>query len=115
MSVDIRQDMDNCDTMKMLIVLVAPVLLLSGCGVKEGTEFYALQKQHDNLAESVSNLQVQVEELVADNRSLQRMAATNAVAISLLIEDQRQSEKNLQALQEQFLKLEKSSGTASTH
>jgi hypothetical protein len=107
--------MNNFDTMKMLIVLVVPLFLLCGCGVKEGAEFYALQKQNDKLTGSVSNLQVQVEQLVGENQSLQKMAATNAVAISLLIEDQRQSQKNQQTLQEQLLKLEKPSQTATTH
>jgi hypothetical protein len=85
------------------VLLFSPMIfLISGCGAKEGAEFYALQKQDNRLADDVSNLQVQVNELVAQNNGLRTELATNSQAISLLIQDERQQELNFQKL----LKLE---------
>ncbi|HEY1788205.1 MAG TPA: hypothetical protein VGJ73_08630 [Verrucomicrobiae bacterium] len=77
------------------------IFLISGCGVKEGAEFYALQKQDNQLAESVSNLQVQVNTLTVENNSLRVELATNSQAVSLLIQDERQQELNFQRLLKQ--------------
>lgn len=86
---------------RTLLVFVTMLLFLSGCGVKEGAEFYALQKQDNELAETVSNLQVQVKELIAENNSLHIELATNSQAVSFLIQDERQQELSLEKLQKQ--------------
>jgi hypothetical protein len=92
--------------MKTLLVFVAPVFLFCGCGVKEGAEFYSLQTQNNKLANSVSNLQVQVNALAAENNSLRSAVSTNSVAIGYLIEDERKGEVNLKKLQDQVLKIQ---------
>ncbi|HEV2330893.1 MAG TPA: hypothetical protein VGY56_19100 [Verrucomicrobiae bacterium] len=79
-------------------------ILLTGCGVKEGAEFYSLQKQDNRLANAVSNLQVQVNGLIVENNSLRTELATNSQAVGLLIQDERQQELNFKKLQKQVSK-----------
>lgn len=93
--------------MKMLFALVTLSFLLSGCGVKEGAEFYALQKQDNQLANSVSNLQAQVNELVAENERLRQDLDTNSLAVHFLIQDDRQNSLNVQKLQKQVNQIQK--------
>jgi uncharacterized protein YlxW (UPF0749 family) len=95
---------------KALIAMPVLIFLISGCGVKEGAEFYTLQKEHNQLQNSVSNLQVQVKELTAENNSLRIELATNSQAVHLLIEDERKQELNFQKL----LKASKNSDTGQT-
>ena len=71
---------------------------------KEGAEFYTLQKEHNQLQNSVSNLQVQVTELMAENNSLRIELATNSQAVNLLIQDERKHELDFQKLLEQASK-----------
>lgn len=85
-------------------LFVPLMFILSGCGVKEGAEFYALQKQDKHLSESVSNLQVQLNELVVENNRLRVELATNSQPISLLIQDERQQQLNFEKLQKQTAK-----------
>ena len=92
---------------KTVFAFVIPVFFLSGCGVKEGAEFYALQKQDNHLAESVSNLQVQVNELILENKGLRAELATNSQAVSLLIQDERKNEVNYQEFLKQLGKVQK--------
>ena len=94
--------MNNCA--RALYVTTALVFLTAGCGVKEGAEFYTLQKEHNQLQNSFSNLQVQVKELTAENNSLRIELATNSQAVSLLIQDERQQELNFQKLLKQTSK-----------
>ncbi len=93
--------------MKTLLIIVILPLLFSGCGVKEGAEFYSLQKQDNRLADSVSNLQVQVDALITENSRLSSELATNSLATHFLIEDQQTSKANLEKLQAQLDKLQK--------
>jgi hypothetical protein len=88
------------------------VFLVAGCGVKEGAEFYSLQKQDNRLAESVSNLQVQVNELLVENNRLRIQSATNSQAISFLIEDERKNQLIIQKLLKQASKNASSNQTA---
>lgn len=89
---------------KTVFAFVTLALFLSGCGVKEGAEFYALQKQDNRLTDSVSNLQVQVNELVVENNSLRTELATNSRAVSFLIQDEREQQLNFQKLLKQASK-----------
>jgi intracellular sulfur oxidation DsrE/DsrF family protein len=91
--------MDNLA--KSLFAFAALIFLLAGCGVKEGAEFYTLQKEHNQLQNSVSNLQVQVKELMAENNSLRIELATNSQAVNLLIQDERKHELEFQKLLKQ--------------
>jgi uncharacterized protein (DUF3084 family) len=92
---------------KTLFVFVTLPLLLSGCGVKEGAEFYSLQKQDNQLRNTVSNLQMQINEMVAENNRVRSELATNSEAVGFLIQDERQQELNYQKLQEQLSKIQK--------
>jgi hypothetical protein len=92
---------------RILIVSSTLVFLVTGCGVKEGAEFYTLQKQDHKLTETVSNLQVQVEILMAENNGLRTGLATNSEAVRLLVQDERQHELDFQKLQEQLSKIQK--------
>lgn len=89
---------------KALFAFPPLILVIAGCGVKEGAEFYALQKEHNELENSVSNLQVQVNELAAENNSLRIELATNSQAVNLLIQDERKNELNFQKLLKQTTK-----------
>ena len=89
---------------KALLASATLIFLLVGCGVKEGTEFYALQREHDQLENTVSNLQFQVKQLVADNNSLRIELATNSQAVNFLIQDERKQELTLQKLLKQASK-----------
>lgn len=89
---------------KTVFASVMLALFFSGCGVKEGAEFYALQKQDNRLADTVSNLQVQVNELMVANNGLRTELATNSRAVSLLIQDERRQEINFQKLLKQASK-----------
>ncbi|HEX3627067.1 MAG TPA: hypothetical protein VH280_16785 [Verrucomicrobiae bacterium] len=89
---------------RALFVFVTLIFILSGCGVKEGAEFYALQKQNERLTETVSNLQIQVSELIVENNDLRRVLATNSLAVSFLIQDERKQELSLEKLQKQASK-----------
>lgn len=107
---------DNCATVTMtkdgpmkkltsaVLAFSTLVFFISGCGVKEGAEFYALQKQDNHLFESVSNLQVQVNELIVENNRLRVELATNSQAVGLLIQDERKQELNFEKLQKQVAK-----------
>jgi regulator of replication initiation timing len=89
---------------KALFAFPALVILIAGCGVKESAEFYTLQKEHNQLQNSVSNLQVQVTELMAENNSLRIELATNSQAVNLLIQDERKHELDFQKLLKQASK-----------
>lgn len=86
---------------KAALAFAALIFLVAGCGVKEGVEFYTLQKEHNQLQSSVSNLQVQVNELIAENNSLRIELATNSQAVNFLIQDERKQELNFQKLLKQ--------------
>ena len=92
---------------KTLFVFVTLPLLLSGCGVKEGAEFYSLQKQDNQLLNTVSNLQIQINEMVAENNRVRSQLATNSEAVGFLIQDERQQEINYQKLQDELSKIRK--------
>jgi cell division protein FtsB len=87
-----------------IFALLALIFLVAGCGVKEGAEFYTLQKEHNQLQDAVSNLQVQVTELTAENNSLRIELATNSRAVNFLIQDERKEELNFQKLMKQASK-----------
>jgi hypothetical protein len=89
---------------KAVFAFVTLMFFLTGCGVKEGAEFYSLQKQDNRLANAVSNLQVQVNELIIENNGLRTELATNSQAVGLLIQDERQQELNFEKLQKQVSK-----------
>ena len=74
------------------------LLLLSGCGAKEGAEFYALQKQDNQLQNTVSNLQIEVDALVAENNRLSMELATNSQAINRLTLKGQQQEIDIEKL-----------------
>ena len=84
---------------KTLFVFVTLPFLLSGCGAKEGAEFYALQKQDNQLQNTVSNLQIEVDALIAQNNGLRAELATNSQAINRLTLKGQQQEINIEKLQ----------------
>ena len=90
---------------KAVFAFLLLLFLLSGCGVKEGAEFYALQKQDNQLENTVSNLQLEVNGLIAENNGLRAQLATNSQAISYLIQDERQQELENQKLRKQLSKI----------
>jgi chromosome segregation ATPase len=92
---------------KVLFVFVTLPLFLYGCGVKEGAEFYSLQKQDNQLLNTVSNLQIQINDMVAENNRVRSELATNSQAVGFLIQDERQQELNYQKLQDQLSKIQK--------
>lgn len=98
---------NNFDSVKALFIFVTLLLILPGCGVKEGAEFYALQKQHNQLSDTVSNLQAQVDELIAENSRLRVELETNSQAVDFLIQDQKQAEMTIVKLQNQMAKDQK--------
>jgi len=81
--------------MKTLSFLILAAVLFCGCTAKEGAEFYALQKQNDHLAMTVSNLQQQVTVLVAQNFSLESQAGKNAAEIELFMNNESSMQRNL--------------------
>jgi hypothetical protein len=81
--------------MKTLAVFILPGLLLCGCTSREGAEFYALQHQDDHLAMTVSNLQQEVNVLVAQNFALKSQLDTNAMEIALFMSSESNMERNL--------------------
>lgn len=95
--------------MKTVFVLVTLVLTvsLSGCGVKEGAEFYALQRQDNQLWNTVSNLQTQVNVLVVENNRMQGELATNSQAVVFLIQDERQQDLKFEKLQDELSRVRK--------
>lgn len=95
------------NSIRILIVSSTLVFLVTGCGVKEGAEFYTLQKQDHKLAETISNLQVQVETLMTENNGLRTELATNSETVRSLVQDERQQELDFQKLQDQLSKIQK--------
>ena len=85
--------------MKTAFVLVTLPLLLSGCGAKKGAEFSALQRQDNQLQNTVSNLQIQVNALIAENNGLRAELATNSQAINRLTLKAQENEINIEKLQ----------------
>lgn len=81
--------------MKTLAVFILPGLLLCGCSAREGAEFYALQRQNDHLAMTVSNLQAELNVLVAQNFTLKSQLDTNAMEIALFMSNESNRERNL--------------------
>lgn len=84
--------------MKTLALFILPTLLLCGCSAKEGAEFYALQRQNDHLALTVSNLQQEINVLVAQNFALKSQLDTNAEEMALFMGSESNMERDLDGI-----------------